>query len=371
VKNRFIKSLFSILLSLALIFIAGCATSPEKSKQPAPISVVTGPQKEKDPFSGFPEGYRVKARENQKREDLPNALKDWEVVKSYLPADAEAEEKIVQLNREIPAAADQHFQKGLALLQNHSYASARKEFLFTLYLKPDHAKAIRYLKEKMAGEDSITYEVKKGDTIKAIARKIYGDPEKGFLIAYFNGLKMDRPLEPPLILKMPFLEPAPAKKTSIPPKMAADPVPEIAMQTKEILGKAETTYHQGNYQECAALTEKILEYDPANEETHKLMNASYYQWGKQLSQGGKYNEALKAFRRVDPGYKDVSLQVAHTRKQLAETHYKKGVKFFIEEEVEKAIQEWESTLVLEPNHPKAKKDIESSRNLLKKLEKIK
>jgi tetratricopeptide (TPR) repeat protein len=370
VKNRFIKNLFPIFLSLVPIFITGCATSPEKSKQPASISVITGPKKEKDPFSGFPERYRLKAREDEKRGDLPKALKDWKVVKSFLPTDAEAADKIEQLNKQIPAAADQHFQKGLALFQNHSSASARKEFLLTLYLKPDHAEAIQYLKEKMAGEDSITYEVKKGDTIKEIARKIYGDPQKGFLIAYFNGLKMDRPIEPPMILKMPFLDPPPAKKTSIPPKMAADPIPEIAMQTKEILGKARTTYQQGNYQECAALTEKILEYDPANEETHKLMNASYYQWGKQLSQEGKYNEALKAFRRVDSGYKDVSLQAAHNRKQLAEAHYKKGVKFFIEEEIEKAIQEWESTLALEPNHPNAKKDIENGRHLLQKLKKI-
>ena len=120
-KNRSIKNLFPIFLSLAPIFITGCATLPQKSTQPASIPEITEPKNEKDPFSGFPEQYRVKARENQTKRDLPNALKDWEVVKSYLPTDAEAEEKIAQLNKEIPAAADQHFQKGLALFQNHSY----------------------------------------------------------------------------------------------------------------------------------------------------------------------------------------------------------------------------------------------------------
>ena len=348
----------------------GCATSPEKSKQPASRSAITGPKIEKDPFSDFSERYRLKAREDEKKGDLPKALKGWEVVKSFLPTDAEAGEKIAQLNKQIPAAADRHFQKGLALFQSHSYASARKELLLTLYLKPDHAEAIQYLKQKMAGEDSITYKVKKGDTIKGVARKIYEDPQKDFLIAYFNGLKIDGPIEPPMILKIPFLDPAPAKRTSIPSKMAADPIPEIAMETKEILRKARTTYQEGNYQESAALTEKILEYDPANKETHELMNASYYQWGKQLSQERKYNEALKAFQRVDAGYKDVSFQLDHNRRQLAEIHYIKGVKFFIGEEIEKAIQEWESTLALEPNHPNAKKDIENGRHLLQKLKKI-
>jgi hypothetical protein len=56
---------------------------------------------------------------------------------------------------------------------------------------------------------------------------------------------------------------------------------------------------------------------------------------------------------------------------LAEAHYIKGVKFFVEEDVEGAIQEWETTLSLEPNHPKAKKDIENARKLLQNLEKIK
>jgi lipopolysaccharide biosynthesis regulator YciM len=56
---------------------------------------------------------------------------------------------------------------------------------------------------------------------------------------------------------------------------------------------------------------------------------------------------------------------------LAEAHYLKGVNFFVEEKIEKAIQEWETTLSLEPRHPKAKKDIETARNLLQKLEKIK
>ena len=344
---------------------------PEKFQLPLSLSAILGPAKEKDSFTDFSERYRLKAREDEAKRDLPKALRDWEIVQSFRPTDAEAREKIAQLNGQIPAAADRHFEKGLALFQSQSYGSARKEFLLTLYLKPDHAEALQYLKEKMAGKDPLTYEVKKGDTIKEVARKIYGDPQKDFLIAYFNGLKINGPIEPPMILKMPFLDPALTKKTSVPPKMAAEPISEIAMVINEILGKARTTYQEGHYQESAALTEKILDFDPANKESHEIMNASYYQWGKQLSREKKHDEALKAFRRVDPGYKDVRIQLAQNRKQLAEAHYIRGVKYFMEEEIEKAIQEWERTLALEPHHPRAKKDIANSLDLLQKLEKIK
>ncbi len=369
-KNRPSKNIFPVLLSLIPVFIMGCAASPEKLKQPTSRSITSRAETGKDSFSDFPERYRLKAREDEKRGDLPKAVKGWEVVRSFLPTDPEAGGKIAQLKEQISASADKHFRKGVSYFRTQSYSSARKEFLLTLYLNPDHAEAIQYLKGRLGGEDSLTYEVKKGDTIKEVARKIYKDPQKDFLIAYFNGLKIDGRIDPPMILKMPYLNLAPAKTPSIRSSMAAGPILELALDTKEIQSKARTTYQEGDYQQSAALAEEVLKYDPANKEIHELMNAAYYQWGKELSQESKYHEALEAFHRVDPGYKDIHFQLAHNRKQLAEEHYLKGVKSFIEEDIESAIEEWETTLSLEPNHPRAKKDIEKARNLLQKLQEI-
>jgi tetratricopeptide (TPR) repeat protein len=371
VKDRLIKKIFSLLLPVAFLFLSGFATSPDGSKQPLSPSSPSADEGGKDPFSDFPDRYRLKAREAEKRGDLPKAFKAWKVVKSFVPADEEAEGKIAQLKNQIATAADQHFRKGLALFQSHSYALAQKEFLFALYLQPDHDEAIQYLKQKMAGEDILTYEVKKGDTIKEVARKVYKDAQKDFLIAYFNGLKVDSQIEPSLILRMPILTSPPSKGITTSAKMVADPTPEMAKDIQEILGKARDAYRGKNYQESLALAEKVLEYDPANRECRELMNASYYHLGKQLGQEKKYKEALEAFQRVDSGYKDVSLQLLQNRKQLAEAHYIKGVQFFIGEEIERAIREWEATLTLEPKHPKARKDIESARSLLQKLEKVK
>jgi tetratricopeptide (TPR) repeat protein len=304
VKNRFIKGIFPLFLSLAILFISGCATSPERSKTPPSPPALKGQEDGKDPFSDLPERYRVKARAYEKRGDLPNALRSWEVVKGFVPEDAEAERKVAQLEKQIPAAADQHFHKGVALFNTHSYPLARKEFLSALYLNPDHAEAFQYLKERLAGKDFLTYEVRKGDTLKEVARKIYEDPQKDFLIAHFNGLRVEAPIEPPLLLRMPVLAPPPGKKTSAPAKSEAEYKFEMTLDTQE-----------------------VLERD--REEKHQESTA------------------------------------------LAEAHYLKGVNFFVEEKIEKAIQEWETTLSLEPRHPKAKKDIETARNLLQKLEKIK
>jgi hypothetical protein len=58
-------------------------------------------------------------------------------------------------------------------------------------------------------------------------------------------------------------------------------------------------------------------------------------------------------------------------KKQAEIHYLQGVKYFLNEELQSAIKEWETTLTLDPEHIKAKKDIKNAKSLLEKLKKVK
>jgi len=133
VKIRFVLNIFPFFLSLVPVFIVGCATSPEKSKQLSFRSTITELKEDKDPFSGVPERYRLKARDDEKKGDLPKALRGWELVKSFLPTDSEAQDEIARLKKQISAAADEHFRKGLSLFETQSYASSRKEVRLTLY----------------------------------------------------------------------------------------------------------------------------------------------------------------------------------------------------------------------------------------------
>ena len=370
-KNRLLKGLFFILLLLAAAFAGGCATSPDRAPPPASSPGNEIEKAGSDPFFALAETYRLKGREFKKSGDLPKALNAWKVVKSFAPEDAEAEREIADLKNLIPAAAERHFQKGLALFKNHSLALARKEFLAAIYLHPDHPDAFHYLKEKLPGEDFHTYEIKKGETPKQVSQKLYGDSQKDFIIAYFNDLRGDGPLEFPRILKTPILNPRLKKG----PVSSAKPVANLEfakpLETRAELEKARGVFRENHYPESAALAEKILNSDATNREARELMNESYYQWGKQFGQEKKHREALEVFQRVDSGYKDAAAQLAQSRKEIAEEHYINGVRFFTQEEIELAIYEWEAALALEPGHPKAKKDIESARNVLQKLEKIK
>ncbi len=49
----------------------------------------------------------------------------------------------------------------------------------------------------------------------------------------------------------------------------------------------------------------------------------------------------------------------------AEEHYRKGVSYFIAEDLPRAIKEWEETLNLDPEHPNARRNIDKARKLLR------
>ncbi len=57
-------------------------------------------------------------------------------------------------------------------------------------------------------------------------------------------------------------------------------------------------------------------------------------------------------------------------KKEAEAHYLQGVKYFLNQELSSAIIEWEKTLVLNPDHKKAKENIINARRLLEKYKKV-
>jgi tetratricopeptide (TPR) repeat protein len=78
-----------------------------------------------------------------------------------------------------------------------------------------------------------------------------------------------------------------------------------------------------------------------------------------LETKGKVVSASKSYQREN----------AATRvydKAGAELRYSKGVSFYLEEQFQEAIKEWEEALRLDPEHPNAKRDIQKARTMLKK-----
>jgi tetratricopeptide (TPR) repeat protein len=138
--------------------------------------------------------------------------------------------------------------------------------------------------------------------------------------------------------------------------------------------KAENLLKENKYEESTVLAKKILGYDQSNAAAKKLISTSLCQQGKDLFILKKYAEALRVLDKADPANicaEKIRLGVKKAIKQQAETHYIQGVKYFLNEELQSAIKEWEKTLKLNPEHDKAKKNIENAGSLLEKLKKVK
>jgi len=203
----FLKRHYIIIIFL---FLLGCAVERPISK--APVVEKYPPSKppvheEKDPFQGFPEKYRLKGIEFEKNEELPKALFFWKVVHSFARNDQEAQERIETLEKKIQKEAEKHFQRGIEALHNNSILTARKELLIALAYNPEHRQALDYLMNELNDQEYIVYETKRGDTLRRISQEIYKDPEKEFLIAYFNNLDSKDSLKPGMSLNLPVITP--------------------------------------------------------------------------------------------------------------------------------------------------------------------
>lgn len=157
------------------------------------------------------------------------------------------------------------------------------------------------------------------------------------------------------------------------PTTPPDTSPEVVEAT---LAQAREYMDKKAYAEIPPLTEPILAAKPSPavyEEAFELTHAAYYEMGQHFYKNRKYLKAVEAFSKVSPGYRDTTAVLADIRaemKQQADVHYKQGVKYFINEDLTRAMAEWQQTLQLDPDHPKAAEDIENAQELLEKLEKI-
>lgn len=280
-------------LILLLLLLVGCASlrTVEKAEAPPPArhEEILPPE---DLFRTFPEKYRREAVRWEKSGEFPKALLYWKVVQRFAPHDPEASEKVRHWEAWLQRESENRFLRGLEKLKQNSAEDARKELLAALAFNPDHPQVLDYLKHQLNESVWVFYEVKKGDSPKKISQEVYKDPEKDFLVVYFNSLDSQAPLKPGTMLKLPVLTPVPVARKGSP--------------------------------------EAALPKAPAPSKPFDL---------------------------------DVSLQ------EQAEIHYAKGMRHFLSEELDKAIEQWEETLRINPNHSNAKRDLQRARDLLKKSRK--
>ena len=331
------------LLPVALVGCAGLIPQPERA-----------PGEEKHTWT-LPAVYAQRAQDFERAGDLRRALFSWEIVRAFDPDNAELLQKVTRLKGAIRTKAEEHYERGVKYFQRNDAQAARREFLATLFYDPDHAQALDYVKFRLAQQEFKSYQTQEGDTARTIAKKEYGDPKLASLVAYFNDLREEAELEQGLTLQLPMLPTTSSKRR---PK------------TEDAVDMARALYHAGEYEQSASAARGAPANEPAQNEAAELMRASTYERGRSLLREQRYVEALNVFRTLKPDYRDVRQIVQILEKNLqkeAEGHYKKGLAYYTSGDLDKAIEEWQETLRLNPTHPQADQDLQKARRQRERL----
>jgi tetratricopeptide (TPR) repeat protein len=317
--------------------------------------------------------------------DLRGEFESWKVVAALRPEAAEPRKRVADLAVQLEREAEHHFQQGLKSFQAGAFEPARREFILTLINNPDHAEALDYLKNRIEPV-FISYQSAAGETFESIAKKIYADSSKAIIIARLNDLDQKVPLVPGTTLLIPssllvlarageayVAEPPDTGKEVVGPPVI--PLEEKKMDTaKQNLTQAQELFLAHLYPECIAIAERLTGHPSLGKKARDLVSASWFERGNRYLKEDRLQEASDSYKKSDLAVRDEKgalVAVAVRRREKAEEYYNEGVKLFINQKLEQAVAVWQKTLVLNPVHHKAPKDIDKALALLEKLKKLK
>jgi len=343
-----LPQLVILLLFLPVLF-TGCAVHQG--------SMATG----NGTYRVLPEKYTNKALDYEARGMFFEAMQSWQIVLYFQPDNMKIKAKIEALKKNSLARAGEHFIKGVNLFRDGRLDGARKEFLLTLVYDRDHKQALEYLQNKLQPPIFKTYHVQAGDTLRQVAEREYHDPNKEILILAFNDIPHPKELPPGSLLQIPLLGKDFLSKGSVQAMRQYDAV--LPQPSKESNNSARTT----------AILKKPSQHiaqaadDKINDAPGDLAN---YQKAKEFFEQKKYRESKQILLALDSNFRDVrqlKASIDVVLQQEADIHYRKGISYFLSEELEKAIVEWEEALRLKPTHLRAKKDLKNARKMLQKV----
>jgi tetratricopeptide (TPR) repeat protein len=400
------SKLRTAVLALAAILVALALAAPAQASIIQDVQKIFEGEK-KDPYQAVHARFVEQARLDELAGNLLSALENLRIALTIVRNDRASLAKARELKGKIDAEADTHFVAAKAALDKGDAGKAKRELIICLRLNPEHPDALDMLK-KILNPDVFTYrKVKEGETIASLAKSEYENPGAELLITRVNGLTIADKLKPGQSLRLPIVQPAlrqvlaqdlafaapvPGQKPkkeeakagapaaeAVAPAPAPAPVqvniaqPQGAAQAVDVaplLSMAKLQFTNGLYETVISLTDEVLAAQPGNSEATALQQDATYQMATDLAKRGSNIQAVKAFLRLPKGFKDTGKQLDSTLGVLhkaAEPVYLEGVKYFIAEDLQKAVETWERALQMDPWHPKAQGDLQKAKQLLEKV----
>ncbi len=390
-----------LFMALALLALSLSVPSPARADLIGDALSVFQQEEDisEDPYIPVHDAFLAKARTMEAQGDLPMALEFYKIAASATPRQRDTARQAIALKNRLDSMAQDLYVSAVGRFEAGDKDTARNLLLKTLRYNPEHAEAVDFLRTRFGEAVYDDYEVAAGDTLESIARKVYDNPGAEFLITKINNISLATALSPGDTLHLPKVTPALSKPIKVelalaqPAKAApataapegAAPVPvegaapaEVqappAEDTAALVSMAKMQFNQRLYDTVVSLTDEILAYEPENADALAMRRESYYQLAHQLASQENDLQALKLLVRIPESYKETSRRMGELKAKLdkaAEPHYLAGVNSFINENLDKAVEEWEIALQINPFHAKAKSDLEKAKQLLETVSKLK
>lgn len=277
--------------------------------------------------------------------------------------------------------------------------------------KPDTSLKV----EEAKGKDVVVHQVRPGETLSGIAMTYYGTyltdvyfhvPFRQFMTAevsrpyeeaavrkmgtvaeviarlnerHSSRLKVGSEIVLPRILGLPFqkpkqapekaAQPAPAK-AAVPKKQKEKPAQAAGPAFNELMTQGRRYFERGQYAAAIDFFSRAHGLNPQERQVLDLLHKTYAALGEEALREKDFLRAANAFThalRYDDACGECREKKTDSETRFKEIHYKKGLQYFEDEQLVKAIEEWEQVQKLDPDYQSVQKNIELARRLLKRL----
>lgn len=329
----------------------------------------------KKPFASLVVKHQSRAGQYIEEGDLRLALQSLEVVRALAPGTKDIDKRISTLEKEIDIKAKRHFKRGVEKYKAGSMRSARRAFLRTLALIPEHPEAIAYLKQKMSMQAFASYEVVTPQSPASIALALYGDAGLASLVSYFNDTSgPDALLKAGTIVRLPELDIAlVSSRGPLTDKAPRPAAPKLPLTKKPALPKKAAPQKKPSLQKKPAPQKKAappktktagpVTAGPGKPENLMTAALNSYNFAKYPKAMEYTNQALK----VDAGNVRAK-KLKNLLRQKAEDRYNLGYEHFANERFAKAVRTWRYVLKINPEHEHAAEDIQKTRIIIEAID---
>ena len=352
----------------------------------------------------FPDELQQRAMALEAQGSLSEALHYWEA------ASAVAEGRVEMLRALRQDRIEVEFAEAEKAYDAHQVERGEAHLLKVLRLDPFHGKARIMLREARSRHFIVPYTARGGESMAVVAARVYGNERLGSLVSALYG----RDAAPGEVLWLPRVD-----------------APLVAAQFnyRKAIRTARRLYAAKEYVSLLDVAEEILSYTPGDGESLYLKNMAAHYLAEGFYNQEAYEKALSMYRRVDAyfrnekgriqeilllqeqrrdaaekeknrallaqttlraregelvvamellkqvgrgfeGRADVEQWLAEMMNSEAESHYRRGVAFFLDENLMESIREWEKSLELNPGHVKAREGVANAKRLQERVKGI-